>query len=88
MKGVGGRRLCGQELTPGLLAALRDQDPRVVRRACSALRGLRARGAELHLIELLDGADLKVRDQAWRTLVGLTGLEHPPEREAWPSKDG
>lgn len=77
------RRLFRRKLGPELVPLLYHSEPSVVRMTCSALVSLRFGESVPAIVELLDDADPDVQKTAHQSLLEMTGLVLPPDREAW-----
>lgn len=77
------RRLFRRQLGPELVPLLSHPEPSVVRMTCSALVSLRFGASVPVIVDLLDEADPDVRKTAHQSLLEMTGLVLPADREAW-----
>ncbi|HKE00686.1 MAG TPA: HEAT repeat domain-containing protein [Planctomycetota bacterium] len=75
---------CGRhELAARLASCLDPKDSARARLICVALAALGSRAGAPALVDLLDAPDRRLRDDAQRALVAITGEDHPAERASW-----
>ncbi|MEZ6016378.1 MAG: hypothetical protein R3F49_14770 [Planctomycetota bacterium] len=76
-------RLYRDEIGKATTPLLTSTDPTIIRIALATLEGVRARGMELEIVDLLDHSSSSVRAQAATCLRSLTGQMLPPDARAW-----
>jgi len=83
---VTGRHLFRHELAEALLPVLDRQEPELVVMACRSLGQVGSPVALQPLVICLEHTDWSVRRAAWIALARITGLDLPPEIEAWEAE--